>query len=347
MSVLELKVLEDDLGLRDGQQIEQLQKRIRLLEAVVNNFPGGLLLFDGENRLVLCNEQQRRLLEYPDELFSGENPSLEQIFRINANRGEYGEGDIETIVAARMDLVAKRCVHVFERTRPNGTVLEIRGVPLAEGGFVTTYLDVTEQRKSQSLIHHLAHHDHLTTLPNRMLMLDRLKVALAGVKRGHYIALHYIDLDKFKPINDRHGHKLGDMVLKKVASGLLRSVRETDTVARIGGDEFVIIQVDLDAISGAKTMADRVLKNISETHFVEDMDLTVSASVGIACSPWDGDTPDELLRKADLAMYRSKNRGPGQTSFFSQQAEQKSESPHETVRQRFLTGQNGYWDAAS
>jgi diguanylate cyclase (GGDEF)-like protein len=304
--------------LPDGRPDVVLRERIRLLEAVIDNFPGGLLLFDNELKLVLCNAQQRQLLGYTDELFAHSSPSLEQIFRFNAERGEYGPGPIEDIVNSRMELVAKKRAHVFERTRPNGTVLEIRGVPLPEGGFVTTYLDVTEQRKNQGLIAHLAHHDQLTGLPNRTLMLDRLQQALAGVRRGRKMALHYIDLDRFKPINDKHGHSIGDHVLKAVAGKLLKAVRETDTVARIGGDEFVIIQVDVESAADAETVAKRVIAVVSGACFVDNADVSISASVGIAFAPWDGDHSDELLRKADQAMYRSKGNGGGCVNFHTE-----------------------------
>ena len=126
------------------QTIDLLSERVQLLEQVVDNFPGGIQLFDKNLQLVLCNQQQREMLGYPDELFAGGDPSLETIFRFNAERGEYGPGNVEDLVAERMQRVALREPHVFERTRPNGTVLEIRGMPLADGGFVTTYLDVIE-----------------------------------------------------------------------------------------------------------------------------------------------------------------------------------------------------------
>lgn len=299
--------------------------KIRLLEAVIDNFPGGLLLFDSDLKLVLCNAQQRRLLDYPDSLFANGSPSLQQIFAFNASRGEYGPGSIDDHVCMRMELVAKKSTHVFERKRPNGTVLEIRGMPLAGGGFVTTYLDVTEQRKNQELIAHLAHHDQLTDLPNRTLMLDRLHVALAGVRRGRKVALHYIDLDQFKPINDTCGHDVGDIVLKTVASRLLSAVRETDTIARIGGDEFVVIQVDVETADDAEIVAKRIIDSVSEIRFHESSDVSISASIGIAFAPWDGSNPEELLRKADQAMYRSKNLGGGGYNFYSRPPKLRNE----------------------
>ena len=214
----------------------------RLLSALTESFPGGICLFDKDLRMVLCNAEQKRLLDYPDELFASQWPTLEQIFRFNAERGEYGPGEVEEHVSNRMAIVAQRRPHIVERTRPNGTVLEIRGTPLEGGGFVTTYLDVTEQRRAQALAVHLAHHDAMTGLANRMLFMDRLRQSMARAKRGHRMAVLYIDLDRFKPVNDRLGHAAGDAVLKRVAERLRSVVRETDTVARLGGDEFVVIQ---------------------------------------------------------------------------------------------------------
>lgn len=299
------------------QTIELLNERVTLLEQVVDNFPGGLLLFDKHLSLVLCNERQRELLDYPDELFANGNPSMESIFRFNAERGEYGPGNIDELVQERMNRVARREPHVFERTRPNGTILEIRGMPLEDGGFVTTYLDVTEQRNNAALIEHLAHHDMLTGLANRTLLMDRLQMALAGARRGRRMALHYLDLDKFKPINDRYGHAMGDQVLKRVADSMRRVVRETDTVARLGGDEFVVIQSDVHAASDAAKLATRLISAVTEKHYLSNADVSVGVSIGIAFAPEDGDTPDGILHKADIALYSAKKAGGRRLHFHS------------------------------
>ena len=296
---------------------EQLQGRIRLLEAVVNNFPGGLLLFDQDLRLVLCNRQQIDLLEYPEALFANGNPTLEDIVRVNAERGEYGPGSVEGHVATKMALVEQKCAHVFERTRPNGTVLEIRGVPLADGGFVTTYLDVTERRKNQSLIEHMALHDAVTGLPNRTKLTCHLKRALEQIEDDLPFAVHYIDLDGFKPINDNHGHEVGDNVLQSVAGRLLDSVRESDLVARIGGDEFIILQFGIRTARDAEHIAKRVIKAISRTHVLNDQPHAIGASIGISVAPYDGTVSEDLVRKADSAMYRSKQSGGNQFFFYS------------------------------
>jgi diguanylate cyclase (GGDEF)-like protein len=299
------------------QPPEQLRARIRLLEAVIDNFPGGLLLFDQNLKLVLCNEQQQALLEYPQTLFSNGEPSLEEIFRVNAKRGEYGPGPVEAHVSAKMALVAQKCAHVFERTRPNGTVLEIRGVPLPAGGFVTTYLDVTDQRKNQRMIEHMALHDAVTGLPNRAKLSIEINRALKGIADGRNFALHYIDLDRFKPINDQFGHEAGDAILKSVASRLQECVRESDMAARIGGDEFIVLQMGVRSAHDAEMVASRVIKAVSRSHVLRDQTHRVGVSVGIAVAPWDSRNSEELIRKADKAMYRSKNAGGNQFCFYS------------------------------
>jgi PAS domain-containing protein len=133
-----------------GAHVESLREHTRLLEAVIENFPGGISLFDDKLQMVLCNEQQKILLDYPEQLFADGFPTLEGLFRFNALRGEYGPGDIDEQVARRVRLVRERKAHVYERTRPNGTIVEIRGMPIDGGGFVTTYLDVTDQRRNQA-----------------------------------------------------------------------------------------------------------------------------------------------------------------------------------------------------
>lgn len=293
----------------DVSREKSLLDRIKLLESVIDNFPGGLLLLDDNLNVVLCNEQQKALLDYPAELFANGNPSLEDLFRFNAVRGEYGPGDVESHVRWRMDRARERKAHVVERTRPNGTVVEIRGVPLAGGGFVTTYLDVTEQRRQQALIAHLAHHDPLTDLPNRALMLDRLGQALARVRRGESMALYYLDLDRFKPVNDRYGHAVGDALLVEIARRFRQATRETDTVARVGGDEFVVLQSGVRLVADVETLAQRLVDSLRGAYQIEGLAVEIGVSVGIALAPFDGLDKDELLNKADRALYRCKSAG--------------------------------------
>jgi diguanylate cyclase (GGDEF)-like protein len=300
-----------------GNHVDSLREHIRLLEAVVQNFPGGISLFDSDLQMVLCNEQQKILLDYPAELFAHGFPTLEGLFRFNAMRGEYGPGDIEEHVARRMRLVRERKAHVYERTRPNGTVVEVRGMPLIGGGFVTTYLDVTEQRRTQALIAHMAHHDTLTNLPNRALFTDRLQTAIALAKRSGLLALHCLNIDRFKPINDTLGHDAGDALLVAAAERLRDAVRENDTVARLSGDEFAIVQTGIREPADASVLARRLLGLFSAPFDILGNSVQVRVSNGVAFAPADGVTTDEVLRKADSALNRSKIKGGGRFSFFS------------------------------
>ncbi|MBA3446564.1 MAG: diguanylate cyclase, partial [Pseudaminobacter sp.] len=300
-----------------GNYVCGLRERVRLLEAVVENFPGGISLFDRDMQMVLCNEGQKKLLDYPDDLFANGFPSLEDLFRFNAARGEYGPGDQNEHVARRVALVGESRAHLYERTRPNGTVLQIRGVPIEGGGFLTTYLDVTEQRRDQALIAHMAHHDALTGLPNRALFADRLQTAAALARRGSLMAVHYLDVDNFKQVNDTLGHQAGDELLIEIANRLQAAVRDNDTVARLGGDEFAIIQTGIVKRPDASVLARRVVARCAAPFMLAGKPVTVGVSIGIALCPNDGLSTDEVLRKADTALYRSKSAGRGRFTFFS------------------------------
>ena len=300
-------------------EIAEMQKRIAMLEQVIDNFPGGIVLTDADNNILICNRYQRNLQEFPDSLFEGKTVTLEDLFRFNAIHGEYGPcDDIEELVASKMVLVEKREAHHYERTRPNGSVVEVRGVPLQHGGFVSCYMDVTENRAAQAMVKDLALTDPLTGLANRRLLTDRFEQARARAKRGEDFAIHYIDLDFFKPINDKYGHKAGDAVLKEVASRLKSAVRETDTVARIGGDEFVILQADAGSHRTTAQLAHRLISEICETIYFEGFALGVSASIGIAASEGGLHGIDEIMRRADEALYHSKKNGRGRAALFEE-----------------------------
>ncbi|MCV0395109.1 MAG: diguanylate cyclase [Rhizobiaceae bacterium] len=293
-----------------------LRDRVRLLEAVISNFPGGLTLFDEQLRMVLCNEELKRLLDYPDSLFRHGLPTLEDLFWFNAERGEYGPGPAVDHVARRMALVRKRRSHHYERTRPNGMIMEVRGVPIEGGGFLTTYLDVTEQRRNQALIAHMAHHDALTDLPNRLLFADRLGKAIALARRGGLAAIHCLDVDGFKPVNDRFGHQAGDDLLVDIARRLSATIREHDTVARLGGDEFAVIQTGIHTRQDAAVLAGRLVRSFERPFSAGAHSVAIGVSIGVALTPHDGTSTDELLSRADAALYRSKAAGRGRYTFF-------------------------------
>ena len=287
-----------------------LNERGSRLQAIIDYFPGGITFLDSDLRIVVANQTAKTLLDLPDQLFSDGPPLLEDVFRFNASRGEYGPGDIDEQVATRLALARAGRPHVFERERPNGTVIEVRGVPLKEGGFVTIYMDMTERRRSEAKIIHVAYHDALTDLPNRVLLRERLEHALAGTLRGdRSLAVFVLDLDRFKEINDTLGHPVGDALLKAVADRLRACAREGTTIARLGGDEFAIVEDVADAAVEATALAERIQAALSAPFDLGDHQVVVGSSIGIAVAPDDGTDPDQLLKNADLALYRAKSDG--------------------------------------
>ena len=187
---------------------------------------------------------------------------------------------------------------------------------MLDGGLVSTTEDITEQRRSEAKIAHMARHDALTDLPNRVLLKERLELAVARARRGEIVAVHLLDLDHFKNVNDTLGHPVGDKLLKAVTDRLRTLVRDTDTIARMGGDEFAIVQVALKHPADASALAQRVIEVVSEPHDIDGHQVVAGTSVGIAIGPTDGVGPDQLIRNADLALYRAKSDGRGVFRYF-------------------------------
>jgi diguanylate cyclase (GGDEF)-like protein/PAS domain S-box-containing protein len=178
--------------------------------------------------------------------------------------------------------------------------------------------DISRRKDEEAQTRHLAEHDFLTDLPNRVLFIDRLQQALAAARRKHAkVALLFIDLDRFKAINDVYGHPVGDLVLKEVALRLARCVRSVDTVSRQGGDEFVVILADIGGEDHAAHVASSVMQAISQIRQVGSVEVSIGSSIGISIFPDDADDTDTLLNHADLAMYHAKQGGRNQFQFFS------------------------------
>jgi diguanylate cyclase (GGDEF)-like protein len=186
------------------------------------------------------------------------------------------------------------------------------------GGWVSTHQDVTEQRSTEMRIRHLARHDSLTDLPNRLMFRETMEAAKARIDRGQMLAVLAIDLDHFKAVNDTLGHGAGDAVLTMVADRLRACCRETDMVARLGGDEFAVLSAQVDRPNDAAVLAARIVKQIGEPFVLDTHNVMIGASVGIALAPGDGSDADTLLNNADLALYRAKKEGRGAFHFFEQ-----------------------------
>ena len=193
--------------------------------------------------------------------------------------------------------------------RIKATWLSVQVVKLGSGIAVTSR-DVTEQKQLTDHVHHLAHYDQLTGLPNRTLLRDRLEQAIAYAQRhNNRVAVFILDVDHFKDINDAHGHAEGDAVLAAVGKRLLETVRETDTVARIGGDEFVIVMPEFKSLEDVRRCGWQIVRSAAKPIPLGDREIEVTVSVGLALYPDCGAGSDELLRKADASMYMVKGRG--------------------------------------
>jgi diguanylate cyclase (GGDEF)-like protein len=210
----------------------------------------------------------------------------------------------------------------------NGRTVAIQHQPMPDGGWVATHEDITERRRADAKIAFLARHDVLTGLANRALLHERLGQAFAAGRRGAEFAVLFLDLDRFKSINDTMGHPFGDELLRAVAARLLACARDVDTVARLGGDEFVILQVAMKMPGHAAQLADRIINAFEEPFRVHGQEVTVATSIGVAVAPADGGDADSLLKNADLALYIAKGEGRGRFRFFEPEMDARVQLRH-------------------
>jgi diguanylate cyclase (GGDEF)-like protein/PAS domain S-box-containing protein len=210
-------------------------------------------------------------------------------------------------------------------------------------GYLVAVVDITERRRAEARIAHMAHHDGLTDLPNRELFQERLKQALAGGRPGHgRIAVLCVDLDLFKNVNDSFGHPMGDRLLRSVADRLRSQVLGSNLVARLGGDEFAIILTSVGSPNEASDYAARLIKTLSDAYEIDGIELVIGASIGIALSPGDGETSEELMRNADMALYRAKSDGGGVHRFFEREMDQQAQKRRDMeldLRRAFANGE--------
>ncbi len=259
-----------------------------------------------DGRLLECNDACARMLGYAtrDELLA-------------AGRLPYcNASDAMTVMAALPDLGSVSNIEVALRKK-DGSVLWVLqnlkyvSVAAAEKVWIEAAMfDVTEQRRATQLLEFQAHHDGLTSLPNRSLSIDRLHVALAAAKRHRKpVAVMLLDIDHFELINTTFGHGVADRLLKAVADRLSSCIREEDTVGRFGSDEFMVILSQMAADTDAAIAAQRILDSISRQFTIDDHNIDLKASVGIAVTPQDGTTGEDLIKNATAAMYQAKERG--------------------------------------
>jgi diguanylate cyclase (GGDEF)-like protein len=291
---------------------DDLRHASEQLGAAMNNMSQGLCMVDREQRLIVCNARFLSLLDLTPEIAAPGRPIIE-IFRASPHTAD----QVHPIVSTHATLISERRPGAYFQEITNGGTLAVSHQPLPDGGWVATYEDITERRRAEARIAHMAHHDVLTDLPNRALFLTRLEEALARARRqGEPVAVLSLDLDRFKSVNDTLGHPVGDKLLCDGAARLTRSLRDTDTVARFGGDEFAILQIGHDQPREADALARRIGEVIAAPYHLNGSEVVIGTSIGISLAPGDGLNADELLKNADMALYRAKGDGRGGHRFF-------------------------------
>jgi diguanylate cyclase (GGDEF)-like protein len=311
-----LRIREREEALRESQY--ELAKKSDLLGATFDTMDQGLIMVDENRRIQIMNRRAVIMLDWP-EYFLTSKPLLDDIITYQASIMEYNIENAELMHHIRQGGFDGQ-PDCYERQRPDGTTIEVRSIPVASGGVVRTYTDISARKDAENKIAFIAHHDPLTGLPNRALFHKRLNEAIARTKRyGEPFALFCLDLDRFKIVNDTLGHPAGDALLKCIARRLKESLREEDVVARLGGDEFAILQTFGSDVFNTSALAERLIDVITQPVQIESDTVEVGTSIGIALCPQDATDADLLFRKADLALYESKNGGRGQFRFFEKE----------------------------
>ena len=300
----------DHLQSLERREVELARQNARFI-AAVDHMTQGLCMFDDRQELIICNQRYARIYNLPPELC---RPGA-RLTDIWQHLGFNPEGGTEAYLRERLQSLAHGEVPETIAL-PDGRLIAVIHRPLSDGGWVATHEDVTEQRRSEARTSHLARHDELTDLPNRLLFGERMREAEEHIGHGELIAVIYIDLDHFKAINDLFGHVIGDAALQQVAQRLLACCRDTDVVSRLGGDEFAILQFALSTSHDAAVLAERIVRAVGTPLRIHGHEIALGASLGIAVAPQDGSDAETLLRNADLAAYRAKDDGRGAYHFF-------------------------------
>jgi len=310
-------------NLEDVTEQRRAEENLRLAETVFETTTEGIIITDANNRIIRVNPAFATITGYTLDEVVGKKPNL---FSSGRHKTDFFKAIWKTLIET-----GKWRGEIWNQHK-NGEIYMV-GMSIAAirepGGkivqHVAVFSDITKRKQTEELIWHQAHYDSLTNLPNRTLFADRLADAVQTANRQNQksqpnqkrLAVMFIDLDRFKWVNDTLGHKAGDMLLKIAAQRLNHSVRESDTVARLGGDEFTVILSQIDDDFDIKAIAERILNTLSQPFLLDNHEASIAASIGIARYPEDGTEADTLLKNADIAMYQAKQSGRNAYRFFT------------------------------
>jgi diguanylate cyclase (GGDEF)-like protein/PAS domain S-box-containing protein len=309
------ETLINDLQHSRGELNASVEK-LNLAGCAFANMSEGVIITDPEGRILSVNPAFCRISGYTSEQVLGRKPSLLQ-------SGQYDRAFYQAMWG-RLTESGHWSGEIWNRSR-DGRIypewLSISASCDADGKvrhYVGVFSDISERKRAESQIRHLAEHDALTELPNRVLLLDRLEQALHKAQRsGTLVGLLFIDLDHFKNINDTLGHEIGDELLRHVSQRIQLALRASDTISRTGGDEFTVLLPDLNEPGDSERVTQTILASLARPVWLSDHEIVVSASIGISIYPGDGETAQRLIQCADIAMYHSKDHGRNTYSFYT------------------------------
>jgi len=291
-----------------------------LFEAALNNMAQGLCMFDSQQRLLIANPRFSEIFKIsPDKLTSG--TSIREVMAL----AQATDKNPAAAAAAQRKLLTESPTGSVVTTLADGRIISISHRPMPDGGLVATFDDVTEQRRAETRASFLATHDDLTALPNRVVFSQSVSEAIKiGRRYDQQFAVMFVDLDRFKIINDTLGHSAGDALLIEIAKRLTQSVRESDLVSRIGGDEFVILLRKISNVEQVTRVARKILTAVVKPLTIHGQECRVTASIGISLFPSDAQDEESLTKNADAAMYAVKEQGRNNFLFHSQEIKTQS-----------------------
>jgi diguanylate cyclase (GGDEF)-like protein/PAS domain S-box-containing protein len=294
----------------------EAEDKLRLSATVLEQIADGVMVVDTDHRIVAINPAFTRITGYPEPEALGRDAGLTRSARHDEAfyRQMQDQLDADGYWEGEMWRARKDGTDYLETV----TVTAVRDNDGVITHYVDVFSDITEARQAEDKLDHMAHHDPLTALPNRLLFLDRLQHGIdRAVRAGEQMAVMFIDLDRFKNVNDTLGHQVGDALLKQVAVALSRRLRHGDTLARLGGDEFIVLLENIAGEAGATQVAEKMMDMFEQPFLVAGHELFVTGSVGISLYPADGADSNLLIRNADVAMYQAKARGRNNFRFYA------------------------------
>jgi diguanylate cyclase (GGDEF)-like protein len=304
---LQLKRLE--------QRNTEVNEARRQLDVAISNIHQGICFFDGQQRLLVCNRRFGDMYGLPPEA-TQPGTSMAAILGQWFSAGGPAGVPLKDFLSARQIIARSGTPHHSTVELADGRTYAIQQQPMPDGGWVATHEDITERRRAEQRISYLARHDVLTGLPNRASLMERLKLAQATADRGQGFAVLFLDLDRFKAVNDTLGHAAGDALLQDVARRLRAAIRDCDMVARLGGDEFVVLQTEAQTPEAPATLAERIIESVSLPYDIRGEEARIGVSIGIDIALNGSVSPDDMLKNADMALYTAKGAGRGTFRFF-------------------------------